>query len=497
MLTPPQTSPRTATLSLCPVIVRHPRRGSAFKACHPSRSGGSASALAVAVALAVACSLTAATLHAQARMVDTTPNSTVTAITHGKLLTITHGTIEDGTILLQSGKILAVGSAASVKVPKNAVIVDAHGLTVYPGLIASETTLGLSEVESDEVNNDLVETSEEIFPQMHVYDAFHAETERIPIARFNGITNAVVAPAGEDTMPGQDIFIQLAGRDRDAMILARDNALEMNFGTDPKRKGKFPATRMGEISQLHQALIDATEYMHKKDAAAAAKSAPAKESTDTKDSKEKDHKAEPPKFDLRNEALIPYLKGEKPVIIGVEEGHDVEVIMALAQEFHLKVVLDHVTHSQEILDKIASYHVPVIVGPIFELPRANERFDAVYTLPAELAKRGVTIALLSGDAGGPGGAQALRNLPYAAGTAVAYGLPYDEALKAITLNPATFFGMADKLGSLDVGKTANIVLANGDPLDVRTSVKQVYIDGIAIPMETRQTRLRDEYTPKK
>jgi imidazolonepropionase-like amidohydrolase len=451
-------------------------------------------------AFAFALAVLLAPLHAsaQARMVDTTPPVGITAITGGKLLTITHGTIENGVILLESGKIAAIGTAATIKVPKGATIVDARGMTVYPGLIAAETTLGLSEVESDEVNNDLVETSEEIFPQMHVYDAFHAETERIPIARFNGITNAVVAPAGEDTMPGQDIFIQLAGRDRDAMILARDNTLSMNFGNDPKRRGKYPSTRMGEISQLHQALIDAAEYMHKKEAAAAAKPEPEKAPLDPKgDKADKDHQHEPPKFSLRDEALIPYLKGEKPVVIGVDEGHDIEAVMALANEFHLKVILDHVTRSQGVLDKVASYHVPVMIGSIYDLPRANERFDSVYTLPAELAKRGVKIVLIPGDAGGPGGGQALRNLPYVAGMAVAYGLPYDEAMKSITLNPAEVFGMAGTLGSLDVGKTANIVIANGDPLDVRTSVKQVYIDGVAVPMETRQTRLRDEYMPKK
>lgn len=421
-------------------------------------------------------------------MVDTTPPTGVTAITHGKLLTVSHGTIEDGTLLMRSGKITAVGPAASIKVPAGATIVDAHGMTVYPGLIASESTLGLSEIASDDVNNDLVETSEEIFPQMHVYDAFHAETEHIPIARFNGITNAIVSPLGTDTMAGQDMFIQLAGRDRDAMILTKDVALSMNFGSDPKRKDKFPSTRMGEISQLRQALIDATEYIQKKDAAA-------KPAASSKDSK--DHKTEPPKFDLKNEALIPYLKGEKPVVLSADEGHDIEVAFALAQEFHLKVVLSHITHSQDILDKIAAWHVPVMFGPIYEFPRANERFDAVYTLPAELTKRGVKVTLLPGDSGGAGNAQSLRNLPYVAGMAVAYGMPYDDALKAITLNPAEVWGVADKLGSLDVGKTANVVIANGDPLDVRTDVKQVYINGVSIPMETRQTRLRDEYTPKK
>ncbi len=431
---------------------------------------------------------------AQAPMIPLTPPSSVTAITGGKLLTITHGTIENGTLLMQNGKILAAGPAASVTVPAGAKIVDARGMTVYPGLIDSETNLGLVEVESDQVNSDLVELSDEIFPQMHIYDAFHAETERIPVTRFNGITNAIVAPESRDTMPGQDIFIQLAGRDRDEMIVTKDVALAMNFGQEPKRGGRggggmgggFPSTRMGEISQLRQALLDAQEYMRNRADAA-------KKSTEKEDEPKggKGGKGGSPgsKFDLKYEALIPYLKGEKPVVLGAYEGHDVETAMALANEFHLKVILNHVTRSQDVLDKIAAYKVPVIVGPIYDNPGANERYDSVYSLPAQLQKRGVKIAFATY------GVEFNRNLPYAAGYAVAFGLPYDEAMKAITLNPAEMWGIGDKLGSLDAGKLANVVIANGDPLDVRTSVQQVYIDGVEIPMVTRQTRLRDEYAP--
>src|SRR5580704_1287906 len=213
-----------------------------------------------------------ATLLAQAPMVDITPAAGTIAITGGKLLTITHGVIENGVVLIERGKIAAVGTAASVKVPKGATIVDAKGMTVYPGLIDSDTQLGLSEIGSDRMTNDTVEPSEEIFPQMHVYDAFHAESEHIPITRFNGITNAIVAPGEGDTIPGQDSFIQLAGRDRDAMLMVKDAALAMNFGEEPKRNGRgeggaaggasrYPSTRMGEISQMKQALIDAQEYM--------------------------------------------------------------------------------------------------------------------------------------------------------------------------------------------------------------------------------------------
>ena len=435
---------------------------------------------------------------AQAPMVDVTPPAGTVAITGGKLLTVSHGVIENGVVLIEGGKISAVGTAASVRVPKGATIVDAKGMTVYPGLIDSETQLGLSEIPSDRMTVDTVEPSDEIFPQMHVYDAFHAESEHIPVTRFNGITNAIVAPGNSDTIPGQDSFIQLAGRDRDSMLMVKDVALAMNFGEAPKRGargdaagptgGRFPSTRMGEISQMRQALIDAQEYM-------------ARRADGAKKPASEEGAAAPPaggrggaggsNFNLRNEALIPYLKGERPVVLGAYDGHDIETAMAFAQEFHLKVVLSHVTRANDVLDKIASYHVPVIVGPIYDLPGPNDRYDAVYKVPGELAKRGVKVILASYNVSNS------RNLPYSAGFAVAYGLPYDEAMKAITLNPAEAFGMGDKLGSLDVGKIANVVIADGDPLDVRTSVKQVYINGVAIPMETRQTRLRDEYWPKK
>ena len=423
-------------------------------------------------------------LHGIAQLSKAGPNSTspasakTIAIVGGKLLTVTHGTIENGVVVMSAGKIVAVGPAASTKVPAGAEVFDAKGMTVYPGLFDAETHLGLTEVAADQNNNDLAETADEIEPQMHVADAFHAETVRIPVERLNGITNAIVAPAPQDSVVGQDAAIQLYGRDRDEMLLGRDVALAMNFEGSVRRRAnfqgpsKFPTTRMGVAEQIRQTFLDAQAYEAEKAAAA-----------------KPDHKGPPPKRDLKLEALLPYLHGEKPVVLAAYESYEVEVAMEIAKEFHLKVILNHVTHSQDILDEIASYHVPVIVGPIWDFPGPDERYDAVFSLPAELQKRGVKIALATAgrDMGGS------RNLPYAAGYAVAYGLPYDEALKAITLSPAEMFGLGDQLGSLDVGKTANVVVANGDPLDVRTSVKQVFIDGAAIPMVSRQTQLRDEY----
>ena len=409
----------------------------------------------------------------------------------GKLLTITHGVIENGVVVMDGGKITAVGGSGTA-IPRNATVIDATGMTVYPGLIDSETNIGLVEVEADQMSNDLVEPSDEIMPQMHVADAFHAETQRIPVTRINGITNAIVAPGTDDSLPGQDILIQLDGRDRDEMILMRDIAMPLNFSAEQRRRGgrgegggggisgRFPSTRMGLASQLRQAFLDAQDYEAKQRSGAARPS-------DSSGSASGRGGSDRQKRDLKLEALLPYLHGQKPVVIGAKDGYDVENAMRLAREFNLKVILNHVTHSQDILDEIAAWKVPVIVGPIYDFPRGDERYDAVYSLPAELYKRGVKIAFASYRV------EHNRNLPYAAGYSVAFGLPYEEALKAVTINPAEIWGVADKLGSLDVGKTANVVIANGDPLDVKTDVKQVFIEGRQIPMENRQTRLRDQY----
>jgi imidazolonepropionase-like amidohydrolase len=405
----------------------------------------------------------------------------------GKLLTVSHGVIENGTLVMSAGKIAALGAAGSVAIPKSAQVIDVTGMTVYPGLIDSESYLGLTEISAENMTNDLIETSDEIMPHMHVYDAFHAESELIPVARLNGITNAIVAPQNQDTLPGQDSFVQLDGKSANDMLLVRDIALPLNFTGEQRRnesweKRKFPQTRMGLASQLRQAFVDAQDYAErwadydKKKADAAGKD---------------DDKKGPPsplKHDLKLEALLPYLQGKKPIVLAAQEPSDLETAVRLARQFNLKFVLNHISHSRLVLDYVASLKVPVIVGPIYEDPKNYERYDAVYSLPGELYKRGVKIAFASYDA------HAVRNLPYAAGYATAFGLPHDEALKAITLNPAEIWGVADRLGSLDVDKTANVVVADGDPLDVKSDVKRVFIDGREVPMTSRQTELRDRYS---
>jgi imidazolonepropionase-like amidohydrolase len=432
--------------------------------------------LTLVLVLTLACSIFSTQAKAQDKPI---------ALKGGKLLTITHGTIDNGVVVMQGGKIVAVGATGSVNIPNGAQVIDATGMTIYPGLIDSETQLGLTEISAENMTNDLVELSDEIMPNMHTADAFHAESALIPVARLNGITNAIVAPEPGDTLPGQDSFIQLAGANATEMLLIRDIAMPFNFTGDERRnkgsfeKRKFPSTRMGLAAQLRQAFIDAQDYKSK-----------LSDYDRKKADAIRDKKPEPgaPKRDLKLEALIPYLDGKKTIVLAAESPSDLETAVSLANEFKLKFVLNHISHSQPVLDYVASLKVPVIVGPIYEAPKDDERYDAVYSLPAQLYKRGVKILFASYSA------HNVRNLPDAAGFATAFGLPYDEALKAITINPAEVWGVADQLGSLEVGKTANVVMANGDPLDVKTDVKQVFIQGRAIPMTSRQTQLRDEYS---
>jgi len=409
-------------------------------------------------------------------------NETI-ALKGGKLLTITHGVIENGVVVMQNGRITAVGGAGTA-IPAGAKVIDVTGMTVYPGLIDSETHLGLTEVSADRMTVDTLEPSDEIMPHMHVADAFHAETALIPVTRINGITNAIVAPAGGDTLPGQDSFIQLAGPSATEMLVVRDIAMPLNFTGQQRRnqsfeQAKFPFTRMGMAAQLRQAFIDALDYD--------AKQAAYEKKKSSADEKEKDKAGAPPKRDLKLEALLPYLHGKKPVVLAAEQANDLLTALELANEFHLKVVLNHVTHSPALMDKVAATGLPVIVGPIYEQPKESERYDAVFSVPAQLAKRGVKIAFASYDA------HQARNLPYAAGYAVGFGLPPEEALKAITINPAQIWGVDKDLGSLEVGKLGNVVVANGDPLDVKTDVKHVFIQGQEIPLVSKQTQLRDQY----
>jgi imidazolonepropionase-like amidohydrolase len=409
-------------------------------------------------------------------------------IRNATLLTATHGRIPNGSVVVHAGKIAAFG--ANVAAPAGALVIDAGGKYVTPGLIDAHSHMALD----DDVN----EATSPIVPQMMMVDAFQYTSKEIYRALAGGVTSAMLLHGSADMIGGQAVIMKTKyGLGRDQLLFPNaPRSIKFASGENPKRvfgqRQQLPSTRMGSFAVQRQALLDAQDYMRQWDEYDAKK-------------QKGDKDAKMPKRDLKH-ALVDVLKGKLYVQIHCYRSDEFLTEMAMAKKFGYKLRAFHhaleaykvadkiaannvgVAHSRPVLDYIARLKAPVIVGPIYDFPKDNERYDAVYSLPGELVKRGVKIAFASYDS------HQVRNLPYAAGYAVAYGLPYDEAMKALTINAAEIWGLADKLGSLDAGKIANLVVANGDPLDVRTDVKHVFIHGQEIPIWDRQMELRDQYS---
>lgn len=397
------------------------------------------------------------------------PSSHETAIVHGRLLTISHGVIDDGTVIIEDGKIRAVGGAQT-SVPPHARVLDASGMTVYPGLIDA--------VDFDGVTAGSIAQGRRPFhsfplgtpvPNLSVASAV-GPVDTILVDRLNGLLNAGVSPGTEGPEPGQLAFIQFTDRPG-SLVLSPDAALIMNFGDGAQRHDMYPSTLFGVADFFREQLTRLRDY---------------RAGLGLRDRRGKQIP------DERLDALIPFVDGKRPIIVFANSDTEIGVALDLAQEFGLHVTLAGASGIDTEIERVAAAKISVIVGSIWDIPADGQRFDHTFSIPARLAARGVKIAIATfgRDAGGA------RNLPYAAGYAVAYGLPYDEALKSITLNPAQMLGAGGSLGSLDVGKQANVVIADGDPLDVKTDVKHVFIQGVEIQMKSIQTELRDRYLHK-
>lgn len=382
--------------------------------------------------------------------------STPVAIVHGKLLTVSHGDIEDGTLVMQDGRITAVGDA-HIKVPEGARVFDAKGKTVYPGLIDTENTVGL--VEADSTNISAVSGADDGAPTPAgmIADVIHP-TDYIDVERYNGITNSIVSAGSKGPLPGHSAIIELLD-DKAAMVIRRDVGFVINFGG---RRDVYPTTVFGIVGYVRQLFTRARELAHgatqrPEDATAA--------------------------------ALVPMLDRKGTIIAHCVNDTEVSDALDLAQEFDLKLVLVGLTDVDTEIDRIAASGFPVVLGMLMTEPEAGRRYDYIWKLPGRMVAKGIPVSI--GTLGVmPGG---VRNLPYEAGATVGFGFKREEALKAITLAPAEAFGLGDQLGSLDVGKVGNVVVAAGDPLDVRTEVSQVFIQGQPVAMSNRQTRLRDKY----
>jgi len=402
------------------------------------------------------------------------------AIRNAKIVTVSGATIERGTVVIKDGKIAAVG--ANVGVPGNAKVIDAHGLSVYPGLIDSNTTLGLVEVSAV---NATVGTTElgDFKANMKALTAINPNSELVPVARMNGVTTAITCPQG-GIIAGQCALINLDGWTPPEMKLLSPAALQVIYpviGFGGRRGSGFfrgqgqsgeqaRQQRDQRVESLRKKLEEAQAYAKAKDAAAADKTIPART------------------IDLGLEAMIPVVKGEVPILITANGEREIRGAVELADKYQLKLIIEGGDNAVKVANLLKEKNVPVVLGPVLDLPESeDDPYDSPYARAAELYRAGVKFAFSTGTASD------VRLLPYHAGTAAAFGLPKEEALKGITLYPAQIFG-ADKLvGSIETGKVANLVVTDGDILEFRTKVKQMFINGHPVDLTNKHTRLNEKF----
>lgn len=403
------------------------------------------------------------------------------AIRGARIVTVSGPVIENGTIVLVAGKIAAVG--AQVPVPAGARLIDGTGTTVYPGLINGLTTLGLTEIGSVPGSVDTTETGD-INPHVRAWIAVQPHSELIPVARANGITAVLTAPEG-GLVSGQSALLRLAGSTPDALTIKQPVAMHMVYPTgrppfdiarlfeEPELKtfeDRVKERRQNqekELRRLGNLIEDARAFGQRLSAAGADRSLP--------------------EVDLPEEALAPVARGELPVVMRADSEEDIRASVRFAGEHGLKLIVAGGLEAWRCADLLREKSVPVLLE-VDRLPsRESDRYDAAYTNAAALQKAGVRFAIVSDDAAH------VRDLPYEAAMARAFGLPADAALRAITLSPAEIFGVADRMGSLDVGKDANVIVTTGDVMDHRTQVVRVFIDGVEQSLETRHTRLYREF----
>ena len=387
------------------------------------------------------------------------------AITGARLETMgPAGTVTNGTVVIVDGRISAVG--ADIAIPGDARRIDAHGRVVTPGLMNSLTRLGIVEVSSVEGTADGEVKDDRITAAFDVADALNPRSTLIAVNRIDGLTRAVVAPsAGSSLIAGQGAVIHLGvGAD----LLVRERVAMFAF-LGERGAALTGGARSAAILRLREVLQDAADF------------AANRKAFDSGDRREYSLS----RLDL--EALVPVVRGELPLVLTADRASDIVAALRLAKELRLRLVLASVAEGWLVAGEIAAADVPVLVEPLDNLPSSFEQLGATLANAARLRAAGVRVAFMNGDA------HNARNVRQSAGNAVANGMSWHDALAALTTVPATIWGIADRYGSLEPGKEADLVIWDGDPLEVTTSADVVLIRGEEIPMESRQTLLRDRY----
>ncbi len=394
-----------------------------------------------------------------------------------------------GNVVVTDSRITAVG--AEVAAPAGAKTIDAAGLHVYPGLFDAISQLGLTEIGAVTATNDQAEMGA-YNPHLLAATAIHPASEVIPVARANGITHSLVAPrtSGNGVIAGQAALVNLAGWTVDEMAL--DSALAMVI-TWPRIQ-----TRRFDFATF---TVKETPYKEAKEKAEEAQN----ELRDWLDaarhySQAMEGNSTRLETDQKLAALAQVLNGNMRVIIIAASKADIEAAVAFAEEEGLDMILAGGRDAWEVKELLAEKEVPVILGLTESLPHQDDLpYDRPFRNPGELAAAGVKIAFASGAGGGfgPGGPHGSRTIPYEAEAAVSYGLPAAEALRALTLNPAEMFGMEEDLGSIEPGKIANLIITDGDPLQIQTQILHVYIAGSEVSTDNKHKSLYERYLGRK
>ena len=435
------------------------------------------------VAFCLAISFAAVCCFSRVSRAQSEPPSSY-ALTHAKIFTLAGAPIEDGTLVIKDGKIAAVG--ANVPVPAGAEVIDVKGLQIYPGLFDPITQMGLSEISAVSATVDTTETGE-YNPDVVAATAISPSSEHIPVTRASGITEVLAVPdsggfdsrGGGGVIGGQASAIHLAGWTINDMLIKKSVAMvivwpeistqSFDFATFTRKEKPFNEAkqeREKQVNALADYLDSARHY-----AQAMGHGGPS------------DFKR-----DLKLEALAPVVRGQLPVLVFADRARDIRSAIEFCDKQKLKMILAGGMEAYKEKDLLRSKGIPVVLRPTLTSPlNEDDPYDRLLTQPAELAAAGVKFAFGSFDN------SFARRLGQQAANAVAYGLPYDEALKAVTIYPAQFFGLSDQIGTLEAGKIANIIVTNGDPLELTTDVKYIFIRGQRTSLDNKHLRLYEKY----
>lgn len=399
------------------------------------------------------------------------------ALAGGTIHTVGGTSIPNGVLVFDKGKITQVGKAAEVKTPASAERVNVAGKHVYPGLFDAYTNIGLVEVNAVRATQDYSESGR-INPNVKANVAVNPDSELIPVTRSNGVLLALTAPTG-GLISGKSAVLQLDGWTYEDLTLKPDTGLHINWPnmtpvielSEEKSAKDQIKERDDALSKLQEVFDDARAYRRAR-------------------TSEPSHQA----FDARLDALMPVLDGTLPLIVRADDLHQIQAAVAFSIKENVKLIILGGFDAPHCAELLKEHDVPVIVGAVYRLPeRRHDDYDAAYTLPERLRKAGIKFCISSS---GRFGASNVRNLPYHAATAAAYGLPRDEALKAITLYPAEILGIANQVGSLEAGKDATLFIADGDIMETPTKVESAFIQGRKLDLSDKQKRLWQKYQEK-